>query len=216
VASDDLDLSAVLASRICHDLVGPVGAIGNGLELLAEEDDPEMRQQALDLLAHSAGQATRRLTFYRLAFGASGGADVAVPLAEARSAAEQWLAGSRVRLDWPDASADPAVDLTKPQLRLLLNLLIVGSEALPRGGTLQVAVADGATVRLTVRAEGPGARVAPGLDSALEGATTAAELSPKMLPAHLAARLTAAHGGRLTYAGGAGELVLEATQPGRR
>jgi histidine phosphotransferase ChpT len=207
VASDDLDLCAVLASRICHDLVGPVGAIGNGLELLAEEDDPQMRAQALDLLSHSADQAARRLTFYRLAFGASGGADMAVSLTEARGAAERWLQGGRTTLAWADA--DTAAELSKPRLRLLLNLLLVAVEALPRGGTVTVAIAAGGRQAL-VRAAGPGAAVEPAIDGALDGRAAAATLTPKQLPAYLAARLAAEQGATLNHGAAPGEVRLEA------
>lgn len=84
---NQLDLAGLLASRLCHVLVGPVGAINNGLEVLVDEPDAEMRRQAIELLIHSAGEAARRLKFYRLAFGASGGDAVARNLSEAREAA---------------------------------------------------------------------------------------------------------------------------------
>lgn len=207
MVNDDLDLCTVLTSRICHDVVGPVGAISNGLELLAEEDDPEMRQQALDLLVHSAEQASRRLTFYRLAFGASGGADMAVPVSEARTAAAHWLEGGRTTLAWPDEATTATLD--KPRLRLLLNLLMVGVETLPRGGQVAVAVTDDGG-RLDVVAAGANADVEPGLRAALDGQVAAAELAPKQVPAYLAARLATAVGGRLEVAAGAEETRFTA------
>lgn len=207
MASDDLDLSAVLASRICHDLVGPVGAISNGLELLAEEDDPEMRSQAVDLLAHSADQAARRLTFYRLAFGASGGAEMAVALTEARGAAQRWLQGGRTTLDWPDAAT--TAELAKPQVRLLLNLLMVGAEALPRGGAVTIEVAaDGG--RLAVAAAGTGVSLEGSVAAALEGRAAPSTLMPRQLPAHLAARLARENGAVLRSEAGAEGLRFEA------
>ena len=196
MASDDIDLSAVLASRICHDVVGPVGAISNGLELLEEEDDPEMRQQALDLLVHSAEQASRRLTFYRLAFGASGGANMPVSLIEARMAATRWLEGGRTNLVWSDEATQ--AELAKPRLRLLLNLLLVAVEALPRGGDVTVDVSDDSQ-RLALVASGTNVVVDADLSSALEGRVAAGELTPKQLPAHLAFRLASALGGRLEF-----------------
>lgn len=206
MASNDLDLAAVLASRICHDLVGPVGAIGNGLELLAEEDDAEMREQALDLLRHSADQAARRLTFYRLAFGASGGADMSVSLLDARTAATRWLEGGRTTLVWSDA--DVAPELTKPRLRLLLNLLLVAVEALPRGGTVTVRVtADSGRASLT--AAGTNVTLEPATATALEGRVEAAVLTPKQLPAHLAARLATEQGATLTMHPGVGEVRFD-------
>jgi len=87
----DLVLLSLLCSKLCHDLVGPVSAVGNGVEILEDEDDPEMRQQAIGLLAHSAELAANRLKFMRLAFGAAGGEGVAISINEARQTAEDFL-----------------------------------------------------------------------------------------------------------------------------
>lgn len=211
MAGNDLDLSAILASRICHDLVGPVGAISNGLELLEDEDDAEMRAQALDLLNHSADQAARRLTFYRLAFGASGGADMTVSLREARETTLRWLEGSRTSLAWGED--DLAADLAKPRLRLLLNLLLTAVEALPRGGEVGVSVAaDGGRVVLTAR--GGTVTLEPPTAAALDGRVEAAALTPKQLPAYLAARLAATLGARLSQSADPASLRLEASFTG--
>src|SRR5262245_66554930 len=104
MSEHDTLLANLLCSRLCHDLVGPVGAIGNGLEVLADEDDAEMRRQAIELLTFSAEEASRRLKFYRLAFGAAGGGEVALSLGEAREASRGLLTGGQVGLDWPDAA----------------------------------------------------------------------------------------------------------------
>jgi histidine phosphotransferase ChpT len=177
---DDFELAALLCSRLCHDLIGPVGAIGNGLEVLEDEKDASMREQAMELIGQSAEQAARKLRFYRLAFGAAtgGGAD----LAEARRAAEELFAESKVRLAWP-ADAAP---LERPQLKLLLNLVLAGAEALPRGGDLAVS-----PLALAVEARGQNARLSEAAEAALRGGGEAAQakVAPVLLAAKLAQRL---------------------------
>ena len=80
-----LDLASLLCSRLCHDMLSPVGALTNGLELLADEKDPEMRQRCFELLEQSAKTSANKLKFFRLAFGAAGGFGDMVPVSEARS-----------------------------------------------------------------------------------------------------------------------------------
>ena len=177
---DDFDLAALLCSRLCHDLIGPVGAIGNGLEVLEDEQDASMREQALELVGQSAEQAVRKLRFYRLAFGAAtgGGADVA----EARRAAEEMFADSKIKLAWPSDAAP----LERPQLKLLMNLVLAGAEALPRGGELTVD-----PLGLAVEARGQNARLSDAAEGALRGGGEAvqAKVAPVLLAARLAQRL---------------------------
>jgi histidine phosphotransferase ChpT len=163
----DLTLTALMCSRLCHDLVGPIGAIGNGIEMLAEEDDAAMREQALGLLAMSARQATGRLRFYRLAFGSTGGEGTAVSLAEAREATVGMFESEKVTIDWPvPAAGDP--ELKKNAVRLVLNLIVVAAATLMRGGTVGIDVAAGRPA--TVTATGHTVRLDPEVAATLEGA----------------------------------------------
>ena len=82
---DPLELASLIASRLCHDMLSPVGALNNGLELLADEKDPEMRKHCFALLEQSARISADKLRFFRLAFGAAGGFDAMVPLDEPRA-----------------------------------------------------------------------------------------------------------------------------------
>ena len=79
---NELDFSAFLVSRVCHDLVSPLGAVVNGLEVLEDERDPAMRADALKIVASSAAQALARLQFMRIAFGAAGSAGAELDLGE--------------------------------------------------------------------------------------------------------------------------------------
>jgi histidine phosphotransferase ChpT len=152
---NDLDLAAMLCSRLCHDLISPMGAVSNGIEVLSEEDDEAMKVQALDLISYSAGEAVRRLQFYRLAFGSSGGTSTSLALGDARKVSHGLLSSGRITLDWPETGLGQDGELNRTALRLLLNLVLVGVEALARGGTIGVRFeGTGAVAELIITAEG--------------------------------------------------------------
>ena len=205
----DLELIALLCSKLCHDLVGPVSALGNGVEILDEEDDPEMRKQALELLSHSAELAANRLKFLRLAFGAAGGEGVPISLAEARMTARDFISEGRGELDWPlpDDGSGPALD--KTSVKLLLNLILVANDAIPRGGQVRVTLAESTEgVDATVSAEGPAARVADGVEVAFDPDGAASQLNPRSAPARLATRLAQSIGRSITVSPGVEQVAL--------
>src|SRR5688500_13435809 len=183
----DIDFASLLCSRLCHDLVGPVGSIYNGVELLADENDPEMRQRCLELLADSAKQTANKLKFFRLAFGAAGGFGAQVDTREAQSALDGLFADRRVTLEW---LVGPAA-LPKNAMKILLNLAMTAGDALLRGGRLNVAAEQrGGTIELAVRAEGARVLLDPELKAALEGRTTFGDLNPRAAAAFLVHALT--------------------------
>ncbi len=195
----DLMLLSLLCSKLCHDLVGPISAIGNGVEILEDEDDPEMRQQAVELLAHSAELAANRLKFMRLAFGAAGGEGVAINLTEARRTAEDFLADGRGELDWPVSQDEENLGLDKAGVKVLLNLILIANDAIPRGGFVRVELKRGESggppvIHAAVRAEGSGARLGEGVELAFDAASAGEGLNPKSAPARLAADLAASFG----------------------
>ncbi len=178
----DTDFASLLCSRLCHDLVGPVGALYNGVELLADETDPAMQARCLELLAESARQTANKLKFFRLAFGAAGGFGDAVDTREAQSALEGMFADRRVAIEW---QVSPGA-LPKSAVKLLLNLAMTAGDALLRGGTLHVAAEHGdGGVELVVRAEGPRLLLDAELQAAMEGRTPLAGLSPRGAAAFL-------------------------------
>lgn len=194
-----IDLASLLCSRLCHDLLSPVGALSNGLELLAEEKDPEMRARCFELLEQSARTSADKLRFFRLAFGAAGGFGDTVPVAEARALVDA-LAGNNARLqvNWV-LSGDV---LPKPAIKTLLNLALIGIDALVRGGTLDigaetVATEDGESTEIVVRAAGPRIAFDPAVGHALAGTLLPEGLSSKTAPAAMIEQLVAAHGGGL-------------------
>lgn len=167
---NDLDLASMLCSRLCHDLINPMGAVNNGIEVLSEEEDEAMRAQALDLISYSAGEAVRRLQFYRLAFGASGGATSTLPLGDARKATRGLLSAGRIKLDWPETGPGQEAELDRIAVRLLLNFVLAGVEALARGGVISVRFeGTGSEAELIVTAEGDRAELNDAFVAALSG-----------------------------------------------
>jgi len=154
-----LKLAGLLCSRLCHDLAGPIGALQNGIELLSEDDDLALREQALDLVAMASTQAGRKLHFYRLVFGAGLGGGEQVASSECRTALSDLLEGGRVTVRWDL----PQADWPRTYGRLVLALTLLAAHALPRGGRLTVAQGSDAGGGIAVSCEGGGAR--------LEGAT---------------------------------------------
>lgn len=147
-----LDLAALLCSRVCHDLISPVGAIVNGLEVLEEDKDEETKTFALDLIKKSARQASAKLQFCRLAFGAAGSAGAQIELGDAEKAARGLIEDGKTAIVWNL----PRELVPKNRAKLLLNMLMVGGGAIPRGGTLTVDALDGG---YRVTAAGLNARV---------------------------------------------------------
>jgi len=205
------DLAALLCSRLCHDLLSPVGALSNGLELLADEKDPEMRQRCFELLEQSARISTDKLKFFRLAYGAAGGFGNAVPVAEPRALIEGLVAGNeRLTLEWAVAETT----LPKPAVKVLLNLAAIGVDALIRGGTLSIGAEsrDGAT-EIAVRAAGAKIAFDPAIGHALDGTLPDDQLSGRTAPAHLIRLIAEESGGGLQYALTDGALVMGAVLP---
>ena len=157
VTLDPLDLSALLCSRVCHDVISPVGAIVNGLEVLEEDNDPSMRDFALDLIRKSAHQASARLQFARLAFGAAGSAGAAIDLGDAEAVAKGMFQDDKITLTW----SSPRVLMPKNRVKLLLNLVMLATNAIPRGGSIDVTVivGEGDEPSFTLSARGLNARI---------------------------------------------------------
>jgi histidine phosphotransferase ChpT len=155
-APDALELAALLCSRVCHDLISPVGAIVNGLEVLDDNPKPEDRDFALDLIRKSAKTASARLQFCRLAFGAAGSAGAQIDLGDAQNMAKGHIEDGKVTLSWNL----PRLLLPKNRVKLLLNMLIVAQQTIPRGGTLTIdPVGDGESMSFRITAAGLNARV---------------------------------------------------------
>ncbi len=173
----DLRVAELLASRLCHDLVGPIGAVNNGMELL-EDEDLGMADDAIQLSASSARQAANLLQFYRLAYGMAG-ERIGDDLGNLRELATGFLASSKTMLDWSTVG-QPAGETPDGLGKLLLNVIVLGDECLPRGGTLGVSLAEGpAGLEVAVTASGTGARLREESQLVLADDMVIEELTPR-------------------------------------
>src|ERR1041384_7831781 len=163
VTLEALDLAALLCSRVCHDLISPVGAVVNGIEVMEDDVDAETKTFALDLIRKSATTASARLQFCRIAFGAAGSAGAAIDLGDAEGVARGMLEDEKTKLTW----GLPRLLLPKNRGKLLLNLLLLGPGTIPRGGNLALEpIGEGDTMGFKVTASGQNARIpaaVPGL-----------------------------------------------------
>jgi histidine phosphotransferase ChpT len=166
VVLDALDLAALLCSRVCHDLISPTGAIVNGLEVLEDGGDAETKTFALDLIKKSARTASARLQFCRLAFGAAGSAGAQIDVGDAETMARGFIEDGKIKLAWNL----PRLLLPKNRVKLLLNMLIIASQTIPRGGTLTVDPSgEGEAMGFRITAAGVNARIPQAVPSLLEG-----------------------------------------------
>ena len=151
-----LDLAALLCSRVCHDLISPVGAIVNGLEVLEEAKDEETKTFAMELIKKSANNASAKLQFCRIAFGAAGSAGSQIDLGDAQTVARGFLEDEKTKLAWNL----PRVLLVKNRVKLLLNMLLIAGQAIPRGGQLTVdPIGEGENLGFKVTAAGTNAKI---------------------------------------------------------
>jgi len=163
-----LDLAALLCSRVCHDLISPVGAIVNGLEVLAEEKDEEMRSFAMDLIKKSASTASAKLQFCRIAFGAAGSAGAQIDMGDAEKISRGFFEDDKTKLTWNL----PRLLMIKNRVKLLLNMLLISGQAIPRGGMLTVdPIGEGENMGFQITAAGTNARVPPAAPALLAGDT---------------------------------------------
>ncbi len=206
-ALDSLDLAALLSSRVCHDVISPVGAIVNGLEVLEEEKDQEMRGHALALIKSSAQEASSRLQFCRLAFGAAGSKGSSIDTGDAENVARQLLADERTRLAWNV----PRVLLPKNKVKLLLNLCLIADASIPRGGDISIsAKGEDDDMSFHVQAKGVNARVTPGVASLLSGEPEDGSVDARAIQAYYAGLVARSCGLEVSLALAGDVVTIEA------
>lgn len=149
------ELAALLCSRVCHDIISPVGAINNGLELL---DEGGADEDAMRLIRQSARNASARLQYMRIAFGAAGSAGMQIDTGDAETVAAAYFKNEKPELSWQGGRAL----LPKNKVKLILNLLLIANATIPRGGRITVELADlDGEARFTMTSSGPMVRVPP-------------------------------------------------------
>ena len=181
----ELKLAELLCTRLCHDLTGPIGALANGAEFLSDEGF-DLQGQAIELINSSASQAVSRLQYYRKAYGRIN-EDGEADLSEQKKITEDFFAGSKIILDWPDThTAASGVSVSYKMGRLLLNMIIVISASLLRGGTLSVRISSGeGGKKIHLMATGVSIKWDKDIEEALSGKLNHDELEPKTVQAEL-------------------------------
>jgi histidine phosphotransferase ChpT len=203
----DLELAALISSKICHDVINPVGAIYNGLEMLDEDDDPESKVYALNMIRNVTEQASARLQFARFAFGAAGSAGSQIDLGTAEKISRGFLGAGKHKLLW----RIPAGFMSKDQVKLLLNLVASAITALPRGGDIDVAMAGTMeTPAFALRCIGTGARPPQYLIDFI-GTATPPALDAMNIQAYYTWRLSTLSGMRIDVLKDGADVVLAAS-----
>ncbi len=186
-----LDLAALLCSRVCHDLISPVGAIVNGLEVLAEAKDEETKNFALELITKSANTGSAKLQFCRIAFGAAGSAGSQIDTGDAEKIARGFLEDAKTKLAWNL----PRAFMAKNRVKLLLNMLLMAGQTIPRGGSLTVdPIGLGETMGFKISAAGTNAKISPTVPPLLAGEAGAEPLDAHRIQPFYAGMLARACG----------------------
>jgi histidine phosphotransferase ChpT len=189
VELDALDLAALLCSRVCHDIISPVGAVINGLEVLDEDNSEDMRTFAFDLIRRSAAQASAKLQFARLAFGAAGSIGAEIDISDAEKVAIGYMKGEKADFSFET----PRVLMAKNRVKLLLNLILLANAAVPRGGSVAVKVEGAADApTFVLRSSGPSARVPPAFEKLVPGEIEGVLVDAQAVQAYYAGALARA------------------------
>ena len=198
------DLAALLCSRVCHDIISPVGAINNGLELLEEGGADE---DAMNLIRQSARAASARLKFARIAFGAAGSAGMVIDTGDAESVAAGFFANEKPELVWRGARAL----LPKNKVKLLLNMLLIANGAIPRGAKITVTLSDLETApKFSLSSTGPMMRVPPKFLELHSGAKSEEPIDAHTVQPYYTLVLAKEAGMTIGIHAGAEEIVLSA------
>jgi len=209
-AARELATAALLSSRLCHDLISPVGALANGLEVLAEETDAEMRGFAMDLINSSANQASVKLQFARFAYGAGGGVGDAIDTVEAEKVAHGYIDTTKSELIWKS----PALAAPKDAVKLFLNFIMIALDGIPYGGTIEAVMEEEPdALQLVVSAKGKKARVEDVTRALLKGEPVEDPLSPRSIQSYYAALITRSLGIKINLSEGDEQIAMSARFP---
>jgi histidine phosphotransferase ChpT len=212
VELESLDLAALLCSRVCHDIISPVGAIINGLEVLDEDNGEDMRTFAFDLIRRSAQKATAQQHFARHAFGAAGTTTAENDNGQAEKVATGYMQSEKAEFSW----SAPRVLMAKNRVKLLLNLVLLAIAAVPRGGSIRVVIegeADAPT--FTLRSSGPSARIPPAFEKLVPGDIAELQIDAQAVQAYYTGALARACAMTVTAALADADVVITASSPAK-
>ena len=203
---DPVEFASLLCSRLCHDLLSPIGALNNGLELLADETDPAMRERCMELMAESARTSAAKLKFFRLAFGAAGGFGEAVDTREAQQAIEGLFGeAKRLKINW--LVEEPM--LPKAAIKVLLNLSMIAGDTLVRGGSLDIgSESTEGVIEIVLKAEGPRITLDEELRRTLVDGQASDAVTPRAAAAFLVHEMVKSANGRVLVSAPADGVLL--------
>jgi histidine phosphotransferase ChpT len=208
VTLEALDLAALLCSRVCHDLISPVGAVVNGIEVMEDDADEQTKQFAIDLIKKSATTASARLQFCRLAFGAAGSAGAAIDTGDAEGVARGMMEDDKTKLTWKL----PRVLLPKNRVKLLLNLLVLAGGTIPRGGSIMLEpIGEGDTVGFRLTTSGLNSRIPQAVPGLVAGDTGGNPVDAHAIQPFFTGLLARACGLKVTLAPEGDSIVITAT-----
>ena len=207
VTLEGLDLAALLCSRVCHDLINPVGAVINGIEVIEDDADEQTRTFALELIKKSATTASARLQFCRIAFGAAGSAGASIDTGDAENVARGMMEDDKTKITWKL----PRVLLAKNRVKLLLNMLLLAGGTIPRGGTITVEpIGEGDALSFKITTAGLNARIPPAVPGLVAGDNGGAAIDGHAIQPFYAGLLARSVGLAITLAQEGEAIVLTA------
>lgn len=178
----EIDFAALLCSRLCHDLISPVSAVSNGIEILEDEKDAAMREQVMDLIKKSALQASSAVQFFRVAFGAGGGFGNEVELGKINDLIENFIDSKKINLVWHSDFESLSIN----EVKLLLNITLLASESLVRGGVMDISLTKSEkNTSLQVKIEGEHIILYPPAKAMLENSQDSETSEPRTAPISL-------------------------------
>ncbi len=193
---DELELAGQLCSKVCHDVISPIGAIINGLEVLDDYTDEEMRSFAMDLIRKSAARASASVLFARLAFGAVGSAGLELSLAEIYDVAAGFIVSDKVTLDWKA----PLGSVTKDVGRLILNVTLLTHNMIPRGGAIAVIIREPLDkLNILFEARGAAARIPEEYAALISGDVTLSDIDARSIQPYFTGLLARNVGAELSF-----------------
>lgn len=190
------DLAALICSKVCHDIINPVGAIINGLEVLADDDGGDMKEVAMDLIWKSAEAASSQLKFARFAFGAAGSAGASLDLGDIRQVAAGYVTTDKVTMDW----TSPMGQLPKDEAKLLLNMIMIAPSTIVRGGTVSIVVdEDLERPRFTIAMQGRGAAIPEDIEALFRGEVELDSLDARKIQPYFLGLVARSVGAAVTF-----------------
>lgn len=194
----DLRVLELLSSKLCHDLISPVSAVNNGVELI-EDIGGDVVGEAMKLIGDSAQQAARRLRMFRIAYGRAG-SEQNLPVRDVRTVIEHYFQGTKIKLNWTETVDIQAYADAQGALKVLINALLMAEETLAYGGAITLHRLDGNdTIGCRIEVVGRNAQLSETFKEALENKTVFEDLTPRTIQSYITGRFADHFGLRIEH-----------------